>query len=94
MGDNYFELNIPPFLGLHLVFNMDLLRPYFTPLLDTLDVAEYLTPREINPNYIQQESSDQIMYTQIKGTQHQRINLYQVIKVGKLMHQGKWLLRS
>jgi hypothetical protein len=35
IGDNSFELNIPPFLGLHPVFNMDLLRPYFPPLLDT-----------------------------------------------------------
>jgi hypothetical protein len=44
MGDNYFELNIPPFLVLHPVFNVDLLRPYFPPLLDTSDVAEKLTP--------------------------------------------------
>jgi hypothetical protein len=35
VGDNDFELNIPPFLGLHPVFNVDLLRPYFPPLLDT-----------------------------------------------------------
>jgi hypothetical protein len=40
MGNNDFELNIPPFLGLHPVFNVDLLRPYFPPLLDTLEVAE------------------------------------------------------
>ena len=40
VGDNAFELNIPPFLGLHLVFNVDLLRPYFPPLLDTSEVAE------------------------------------------------------
>jgi hypothetical protein len=38
VGNNYFELNIPPFIGLHLVFNVDLLRPYFPPLLDTSDV--------------------------------------------------------
>jgi hypothetical protein len=44
MGDNSFELNIPSFLGLYPVFNMDLLRPYFPPLLDTLEVAEQLTP--------------------------------------------------
>jgi hypothetical protein len=53
MGDNAFELNIPPFLGLHLVFNMDLLRPYFPPLLHTSEVEEKLTPRELNPDCIQ-----------------------------------------
>jgi hypothetical protein len=50
MGDNYFELNIPPFLGLHPVFNVDLLLPYFPTLFDTSDVTEQLTPIEINPN--------------------------------------------
>ena len=40
VGDNAFELSIPPFLSLHPVFNVDLLRPYFPPLLDTSEVAE------------------------------------------------------
>jgi hypothetical protein len=39
VGDNAFELNIPPFLGLHPMFNVDLLRPYFPPLLDTSEVV-------------------------------------------------------
>jgi hypothetical protein len=68
VGDNSFELDIPPFLGLHPVFNMDLLLPYFPPLLDTSKVAEQLTPIEINPDCIQQESNDQILDRQIKGT--------------------------
>jgi hypothetical protein len=58
-----FELNIPSFLGLHAVFNVDLLHPYFPPLLDTSDIAEQLTPTELNPDCIQQESSDQIVDT-------------------------------
>jgi hypothetical protein len=94
MGDNSFALNIPPFLGLHPVFNVDLLRPYFPPLLDTSDVAEQLTPTELNPNCIQQESSDHIVDTQIKGTRQQRIQLYRVVKEGQLLHQGKWLTRG
>jgi hypothetical protein len=76
MGDNDFERNIPPFLGLHPVFNVDLLRPYFSPLLNTSDVAEQLTPTDLNPDCIQQESSDQIVDTHIKGMRQQRIHLY------------------
>jgi hypothetical protein len=53
MGANDFELNIPPFLGIHPVFNVDLLWPYFPPLLDTSDIAEQLKPIEINPDFIQ-----------------------------------------
>jgi hypothetical protein len=63
MGDNSFELNIPPFLGLHPVFNVDLLRPYFPPLLDTSDVAEKMTPTELNPDCIQNASNDHIVDT-------------------------------
>jgi hypothetical protein len=44
MGAKDFELNIPPFLVLHPVYNVDLLRPYFPPLLDASEVAEQLTP--------------------------------------------------
>jgi hypothetical protein len=91
VGSNAFELNTPPFLGLHLVFNVDLLRPYFPPLLDTSDIAEQLTPTELNSDYMEQASTDQIVDTEVKGTCQQRIHLYQVVKEGKLLHQGKWL---
>ena len=56
--DNAFELSIPPFLGLHLVFNVDRLWPYFPPLLDTSDVEEQLTPTELNPNCMEQATTD------------------------------------
>jgi hypothetical protein len=91
MGDNSFDLNIPPFLGLHLVFNVDLLRPYFPPLLDNSEVEEQLTPIELKPNCLRQASNDKIVDRHIKGTQQQRIQLYQVVKAGQLLHQGKWL---
>jgi hypothetical protein len=86
MGDNDFELKIPPFLGLHPLFNVDLLHPYFPPLLDTLEVEEQLTPTELNPDCIQKASNDHILYTQLKGTRQQRIQLYRVVKAGQLLH--------
>jgi hypothetical protein len=49
VGDNDFELNIPPFLGLHPVFNVDLLQPYFPPLLDTSEIEEQMTPTGSTP---------------------------------------------
>ena len=49
VGDNSFELSIPLFLGMHPVFNVDRLRPYFPPLLDTSDMEEQLTPIESQP---------------------------------------------
>ena len=34
IGENAFQLDIPAFLSLHPVFNVDLLRPYHAPLLE------------------------------------------------------------
>jgi hypothetical protein len=94
VGDNSFELNIPPFLGLHQFFNVDILRPYFLPLLDTLEIAEQLTPTELKDVYIQQASIDHIVEKQIKGTRQRRIHLYRVFKAWQLLHQGKWFTRG
>ena len=58
MGSNYFELNTLPFLGLHPVFNVDLLRTYFPPLLDTLEIAEHLTPTKLNRDCMEHASID------------------------------------
>jgi hypothetical protein len=94
VGDNDFELSIPPFLGLHPVFNVDLLWPYFPPLLDTSEIVEQLKPTELNLDCMEHETIDQIMDTQVKGTRQQRIQLYWVVKAGQLLHQGKWLTRA
>jgi hypothetical protein len=68
VGSNSFELNTPPFLGMHPVFNVDLLQPYFPPLLDTSEIVEQLKPTKLNPNCMEQASTDKIVDTQIKGT--------------------------
>jgi hypothetical protein len=94
MGSNVFELNTPPFLGLHLVFNVDLLRPYFPSLLYISEITGKLTPTELNPDCMEQASTDQIVDTQVKGTHQQKIQLYRVIKAGQLLHQGKWLTQG
>ena len=66
--DNVFKLSIPPFLSLHLVFNVDRLQPYFPPLLDTSNVVEQLTPIEINPDSMEQAITNRIMDPQVKNT--------------------------
>ena len=63
VGGNAFVLNIPHFLGLHPVFNVALLRPYFPPLLDTSEIAEKLKPIELNPDYMKHVSNDHIFDT-------------------------------
>jgi hypothetical protein len=86
MGDNAFVLNIPPFLGFHPMFNVDLLHPYFPPLLDTSEITEKLTPKELNPDYMEHASTDQIMETNVKVTRQQKLQLYHVVKAEQLLH--------
>ena len=94
VGDNAFELNITSLLGLHSVFNVDSLHPYFPPLLDTSDIAEELTPKELNPDCMEKATTDCIMDMQIKNTRWQKIQLYWVVKAGQILHQGKWFTRD
>jgi hypothetical protein len=53
-----------------------------------------LTPTELNPEFMEQESTDHIMDTQVKGTRQQKLHLYRVVKLGQLLHQGKWLTQG
>ena len=53
---------------MHLVFNVELLQPYFAPLLDTSEVEEKLKPTNINTKCMEEATIDQIMDTQVKGT--------------------------
>jgi hypothetical protein len=94
VGINSFELNTPPFLGLHSIFNVDLLRQYFAPLLDTSSIVDQLIPIELNPDCMEQASTYHIVDTQVKGTRQQQIQLYRVVKVGRILHQGKWITQG
>jgi hypothetical protein len=68
VGSNDFELNILPFLGLHPVFNVNLLQPYFPPLLDTSEITKQLTPTELNFDCMEKSSINHIVDTLVKGT--------------------------
>ena len=57
-------------------------------------MAEQLTPTELNPDYMEQATTDRIMDTQIKNTRQQKIQLYRVAKAGQILHQGKWLTKD
>jgi len=37
---------------------------------------------------------DWIVDTQMKKIHQQKIQLYHIVKVGQLLHQGKWLTRD
>lgn len=49
MVEDVVELNLPPFLNLNHVFNVELFYPHFPPLLDTLGVAKNLRHYRAQP---------------------------------------------
>ena len=85
--DNSFAISIPPFLGLHPVFNVDHLRPYFPPLLDSSDVAEQLTRTELNPDCMEQTTTDRL-WTHISRTPSNRRSSY--IDLSKQANSFTW----
>ena len=43
---------------------------------------------------MEQATTDQIMDIEIKNTRKHKIQLYQVVKAGQLLHQGKWFTKD
>jgi hypothetical protein len=80
VGENAFELNLSHFLGLFLVFNVELLWPYFPPFLDTSKVAKQLATTQLNHDCIEKDTMDWIMESKMKNTHQQNIHLYRVVK--------------
>ena len=67
VGGNAFELNLPPFLGVLPVFNVELLKPYFPPLLDIVDVPKEIIHIELNLEVVNPLQSDQIVEVSMKN---------------------------
>jgi hypothetical protein len=67
---------------------VDLLHPFFPPLLDTSEVDENLAPKKIHLEYLDQATVDQIMDKHMKVTHQQNIQLCRVIKAWKLLHKA------
>ena len=87
--ENDFNLNIPPYLGLHLVFNVDLLRFYFPQLLELIELK--LIYQEDIHSYVQYPFFiDTIVEQQSCHTRMQKNPSFQVAKEGQLRAQGKW----
>ena len=91
VGENAFELNLPSFLGIHLVFNVEPLKPYFSPLLDIANVAKEISNIVLNLEVFNPLQSDQIVEVFMKNLRSQKIYLYHVVKAIQFVQQGKWL---
>jgi len=63
-------------------------------MLDTSNIAEQLTPIELNPDCMEHATTNRIMDTHVNNTHQQNIQLYRVVKAGQLLHEGKWLTRD
>ena len=82
---------MPPFLGIHLVSNAELLKPYFPPLLDIIDVAKEISHTETNLEVVNPLQSDQIVEVFMKNLRNQKIYLYSVVKEEQFVQQGNGL---
>ena len=81
IGENTFQLDIPACLSLHPIFNVDLLRPYYAPLLEQNELQTAKLERI--PPYVQEPLlCDTIMVRRICHTRTKSIPLFQVAKVG------------
>ena len=81
-------------MGIQPVFYVELLKPYFPPLLDIVDVAEEISHTELNLEDINPLQSDQIVEVVMKNLRNQKIYLYYVVKAGQFVQQAKGITRE
>ena len=89
IGENVFQLGIPVDLGLHPVFNVNLLRPYHAPLLEHNDLHT-TKPKYIHSDVQEPLPCDTIVWWRIHHTRTNSIPLFQVAKARQIPTQGKW----
>ena len=89
IGENTFQLDIPACLGLHPVFNVDLLRPYHAPLLEQNDL-QTTELEDIHPDVQEPLLCDTIVGRCTCHTRMKSIPMFQVAKYRQLPVQGKW----
>ena len=89
IGENSFQLDIPAWLGLHPIFNVDLLRPYPAPLLEQNDL-QIAEPEDIHPDVQEPVLCDTIVGRCMRHTRTNSIPLFQVAKAEQFPVQGKW----
>ena len=79
IGENTFQLDILACLGLHPVFNVDLLRPYHAPLLEQNDLHT-TEPEYIHPDVQEPLLCDTVVGGCIRHIRKNSIPLFQVAK--------------
>ena len=89
IGENDFQLDIPACLGLHPVFNVDLIQPYHAPLLEQ-NKLQTTKPDDIHSDVQEPLPCDTIVGRHIHHIRMNGIFLFQVAKAVQLLAQGKW----
>ena len=87
IGENNFQLNIHTCLGLHPVFNVDLLRPYHAPLLEQTDLQIVEPSIQMFRNLFFVTPLWDDAYAIQRRTP---FPCFKVAKAGQLPAQGKW----
>ena len=73
---------------------MELLRPYFPPLLYISQATKHIHTTELNPSNTIPLQCDHVTVVMLKSLRNQKIPLYRVVQVGQFSHQGKWLTKE
>jgi len=90
LGANAFHLDLPPYVGLHPIFNVDKLKLFEPPLLDELEE----TPRHLDsiiPDFVSLLDEHRIFEHQTKKTRTSSFDSFLVRRKGQYPYQAKWI---
>ena len=90
LGANAFRLDLPPYMGLHPVFNVDKLKLFEPSLVDEIEETQR-HPDAVIPDFTSPLDEDKIFEQQMKKTQTSSFDSFLVGRKGQYPHQAKWI---
>jgi len=90
LGANAFCLDLPPYMGLHPVFNVDKLKLFEPSLLDEIEEVQR-HPDAVIPDFASPLDEDKIFEQQTKKTRTSSFDSFLVGRKGQYPHQAKWI---
>ncbi|KAK1377226.1 hypothetical protein POM88_033419 [Heracleum sosnowskyi] len=92
IGDNAFKLDLPPYLGMYLVINVEYLKLFEPPLLDDAEDDKVVLPMVDDLWFDREEplKTDCILERKMTSTQRGDRIMFRIGRVGQLPSKARW----
>jgi hypothetical protein len=94
VGDNAYILNLPPYMHIYLVVNVENLKLYEPSMLDQEEEKVLPTIEDLEPDAQEELEEDTVLEKKSRTTRQGQCDLWQIRLKGQLPCKEKWYSRE